>query len=73
MHKKGKDKINVALNFQENIIVMAIRTAQALSELGEPNNEYIRGQAELICGLFDLPMESWRDVLIEEISKGRQS
>jgi hypothetical protein len=38
-----------------------------------PNQEYVRGQAELICDMFCLPMKGWRDVIIAEISKGRRS
>lgn len=49
---------------------VAMRVARELTEPGEPNGEYIRGQAELICDLFGLPMDEYRDEVIAEISKG---
>jgi hypothetical protein len=41
----------------------ALEIARDLTEPGEPNNEYVRGQAELICDLFGLPMDFRADVI----------
>lgn len=30
----------------------------------DPNSEYLRGQAELIADLFELPMEETRDFVV---------
>jgi hypothetical protein len=48
----------------------ALTVARELTEPGEPNGEYIRGQAELICDLFGLPVDEYRDAFIAEIVKG---
>lgn len=41
----------------------ALETARALTEPGEINNEYVRGQAELICDLFGLDMGYKEDMI----------
>jgi hypothetical protein len=35
-------------------LIKTLQAARDLTEPGEPNNEYIRGQADLICDLFGL-------------------
>ncbi len=53
----------------------AIRAAQNLTDPGNPHDrfrtaqisEYINGQADLICALYDLPAVIWRDEIAAEI------
>jgi hypothetical protein len=45
----------------------AIRVAQDLTTPDSTNYEYIRGQADLICHLFGLSTDEWRDEVIAEI------
>jgi hypothetical protein len=41
----------------------ALEIARNLTEPGEINSEYVRGQAELICDLFGIPMDCKQDVI----------
>jgi hypothetical protein len=45
-----------------------ILIAEQLTEPDEPNGEYIRGQAELICDACGLNMESYRDAIASAIA-----
>jgi hypothetical protein len=44
-------------------LIKALQTARDLTEPGEPNDEYIRGQAELICDLSGLGTDYKEDVI----------
>lgn len=49
------------------LIETMIKTAQFLTEPGEPNLEYIRGQAELICDLAGLDTDEHKHGVMSQI------
>lgn len=50
------------------VLEAMIKTAMALNEPGELNDEYARGQAELIVDVCGLVMDQHRDLVLKVIT-----
>ena len=56
------------LNLMVETVGDLIGLARGLCDGCPPDNEYVRGQAELICELIGLPMEPGRDLVVAAIA-----